>query len=201
MVTRGFVGRQSGADRVDRIPPGQHVVDYFPVLSAGPTPHVELNDWRFTLKVGPRPVKVWDWAGFNALPQTSITRDIHCVTAWSKLDTRWEGVTVDDILADAGVAAPTSYVLAHTVDGYSTNVPLADLTTGKAMVALKYEGEALPRDHGGPARLLVPHLYFWKSAKWVNGLQFTDRDEAGFWELRGYHIRGDPWREQRYTND
>jgi DMSO/TMAO reductase YedYZ molybdopterin-dependent catalytic subunit len=123
------------------------------------------------------------------------------VTSWSKLDTAWEGVAIDDILADAGLTAPTPFALAHCYDGYSTNVPLADLTTGKAMVALKYEGQPLPRDHGGPARLLVPHLYFWKSAKWVNGLQFTERDEAGFWELRGYHMYGDPWHEQRYTND
>lgn len=201
MVTRGFAGRKSQSDHADRIPPGQHLVDYFPVLTAGPTPHVELEDWRFTLKIGPRPVKVWSWDEFNALPRTSMTRDIHCVTAWSKLDTQWEGVTIDDILADAGLSAPTGFVLAHCFDGYSTNVPLAELTSGKAMVALKYQGELLPRDHGGPARLLVPHLYFWKSAKWVSGLQFTDRDEAGFWELRGYHIHGDPWREQRYTND
>ena len=130
-----------------------------------------------------------------------MTRDIHCVTSWSKLNTAWEGVAVDDILADAGLSAPTPFALAHCYDGYSTNVPLADLATGKAMVALKYEGQPLPRDHGGPARLLVPHLYFWKSAKWVNGLQFTERDEAGFWEPRGYHMYGDPWREQRYTND
>lgn len=201
MPTRGFVGKPSGSGHADRIPPGQHVVDYFPVLTAGPTPQVELEDWQFTLKIGPRPVKVWSWTEFNALPRTGVTRDIHCVTAWSKLDTRWEGVTIDDILADAGIRAPSDFVLAHCFDGYSTNVPLADLTAGKAMVALNYQGEALPRDHGGPARLLVPHLYFWKSAKWISGLQFTGRDEAGFWELRGYHIHGDPWREQRYTND
>jgi DMSO/TMAO reductase YedYZ molybdopterin-dependent catalytic subunit len=183
------------------MPPGQHLVKNFPVLSAGPAPRVAVEDWTFTLKIGPRPVKVWNWAEYNALPRTTVTRDIHCVTAWSKLDTSWEGVTVDDILADAGVGAPTDFVLAHSVDGYSTNVPLADLTSGKAMIALEYEGEPLSRDHGGPARLLVPHHYFWKSAKWVNGLQFTERDEPGFWELRGYHIYGDPWREQRYTND
>ena len=201
MVTRGFTGRPSGADRSARIPPGQQLVDHFPVLTAGPTPRVAEEEWKFTLSVGPRPVKSWNWAEFNALPQTRVRRDIHCVTAWSKLDTSWEGVTVDDILADAGLRAPTEFVLAHSFDGYSTNVPLADLSSGKAMVALRYDDEPLPRDHGGPARLLVPHLYFWKSAKWIKGLQFTDRDEAGFWELRGYHIYGDPWREQRYTND
>jgi DMSO/TMAO reductase YedYZ molybdopterin-dependent catalytic subunit len=201
MATRGFFGRGRGGDS-SRIPPGQHLEEDFPVLSAGPTPRVAPEKWSFTLKVGPRPVKSWTWEEFNALPMTKMTRDIHCVTAWTKLDTAWEGVLIDDILADAGIAeAPTPFVLAHSFDGYSTNVPLKDLESGKAMVALRYEGKPLERDHGGPARLLVPHLYFWKSAKWVNGLQFTQRDEPGFWELRGYHIYGDPWREQRYTND
>ena len=201
MVTRGFGGREGGRDESGRVPPGQHLTDGFPVLSAGPTPRIEPADWKFTLKVGPRPVKVWDWEEFNSLPKTKMTRDIHCVTSWSKLNTAWEGVIIDDILADAGVEQPTEFVLAHSYDGYSTNVPLADLASGKAMVALSYEGRPLPPDHGGPARLLVPHLYFWKSAKWVNGLQFTNRDEAVFWELRGYHMYGDPWREQRYKSD
>jgi DMSO/TMAO reductase YedYZ molybdopterin-dependent catalytic subunit len=201
MVTRGFTGKQPGQDRSDRVPPGQHLVDDFPVLATGPAPRIEPEEWKFILKIGPRQVKTWGWSEFNALPQTRMTRDIHCVTSWSKLNTAWEGVLVDDILADANLTAPTKFVLAHCFDGYSTNVPLADLAGGRAMVALKYEGRSLPREHGGPARLLVPHLYFWKSAKWVNGLQFTARDERGFWELRGYHIYGDPWREQRYTND
>ena len=201
MVTRGFTGKPKGPEQADRIPPGQHLVDYFPVLSAGPTPRIEPEKWSFTLKVGPRPIKKWSWAEFNALPMTRMVRDIHCVTSWSMLDTQWEGVLVDDILADAFIEPPTGFTLAHSFDGYSTNIPTADLTVGKAMVALKYGGKPLERDHGGPARLLVPHLYFWKSAKWVNGLQFTERDEGGFWELRGYHMYGDPWLEQRYTND
>ena len=201
MVTRGFTGRPRGPEQGERVPPGQHLVDYFPVLSAGATPRLEAADWHFTLKIGPRPVKRWTWAQFNDLPMTKMVRDIHCVTTWSKLDTQWEGVLVDAILADAGIEPPTAFTLAHSVDGYSTNVPTADLTGGKAMVALRYGSQPLERDHGGPARLLVPHLYFWKSAKWVNGLQFTERDEAGFWELRGYHIYGDPWREQRYSDD
>ena len=176
-------------------------MDNFPVLTAGPTPTVETADWKFTVKVGPKPHKTWNWAEFNALPKTQMTADIHCVTAWSKLNTRWEGVLIEDILADAGLERPTDFVLAHCYDNYSTNVPLADLLSGKAMVALTYDGKPLERDHGGPARLLVPHLYLWKSAKWVNALQFTTRDEPGFWEGHGYHIYGDPWREQRYTND
>lgn len=202
MVTRGFTGRGRGGDETGRIPPGQHLVEDFPVLSAGPTPRVAPERWSFALKIGVRPVMTWTWDEFNALPMSKLTRDIHCVTAWSKLDTAWEGVLIDDLLAEAGIGnAPTPYTLAHSFDGYSTNVPLKDLIGGKAMVALRYEGRPLEPDHGGPARLLVPHLYFWKSAKWINGLQFTERDEPGFWELRGYHIYGDPWHEQRYTND
>jgi DMSO/TMAO reductase YedYZ molybdopterin-dependent catalytic subunit len=201
MATRGFTGRRQPPGSGGRIPPGQHLVDDFPVLSAGPTPKIPEREWTFTLKVGPKPIKTWDWDAFTALPHTKETRDIHCVTTWSKLDTRWEGVLIDDVLADAGLEPPTAFVLAHSYGGYSTNLPIADLVSGKAMIALKYDDRPLPPDHGGPARLLVPHLYFWKSAKWVNALQFTSQDEAGFWELRGYNMYGDPWREQRYTGD
>jgi DMSO/TMAO reductase YedYZ molybdopterin-dependent catalytic subunit len=201
MATRGFFGRGRTSADENRLPPGQSLTDDFPVLSAGPAPRVRIDDWRFTLKVGPKPVMKWTWAEFNALPLTKMTRDIHCVTKWSKFDTPWQGVIVDDIFAAANLVPPTAFTLAHSYDGYSTNVPVADLIGGKAMVALRYEGEPLDSDHGGPARLLVPHLYFWKSAKWINGLQFTERDEPGFWELRGYHIYGDPWREQRFTGD
>jgi DMSO/TMAO reductase YedYZ molybdopterin-dependent catalytic subunit len=201
MPTRGFVGRQPPTAGAGRVPPGQSVTDGFPILSAGPTPQLRTQDWSFTLKIGPKAVKIWSWDEFNALPQTDITRDIHCVTAWSKLDTRWSGVLIDDVLTAAALAAPTKYALAHSFDGYSTNVPTADLIEGKGLIALRYAGEPLEPEHGGPARLLVPHLYFWKSAKWVSALQFTSRDEAGFWELRGYHMYGDPWREQRYSGD
>ena len=201
MVTRGFFGRRPTAGSASRIPPGQHQEHGFPVLSAGPTARIATSAWTFTVRVGPKPVQTWNWEEFNALPMTTITPDIHCVTTWSKLDTQWEGVLIDDLFAAASLAPPTEFVLAHSFDGYSTNVPLADLTGGKAMIALRYDGAPIEPDHGGPARLLVPHLYFWKSAKWVNGLQFTSRDEAGFWELRGYHMRGDPWKEQRFTND
>jgi DMSO/TMAO reductase YedYZ molybdopterin-dependent catalytic subunit len=201
MATRGFFGKRPPTDVADRLPPGQSLTHDFPVLSAGPTPSIVPSDWTFTLKVGPKPVFKWTWQEFNALPQTEMTRDIHCVTTWSKFDTPWRGVLIDDLLAAAGLTAPTDFTLAHSVDGYSTNVPVKDLVGGKAMVATHYEGKPLAPDHGGPARLLVPHLYFWKSAKWINALQFTNKDEPGFWELRGYHIYGDPWREQRYTDD
>ena len=201
MATRGFFGRPPKKDVADRLPPGQYKTDDFPVLAFGPTPRVDLGTWRFTLNDGPRPLAAWNWDEFQALPQTTWHGDIHCVTKWSKFDTTWQGVTIDDVFAAAGIAPPTPYLLAQSHDGYDTNVPVADLVGGKAMVATRFAGLPLESEHGGPARLLVPHLYFWKSAKWVKGLRFTARDEAGFWELRGYHMYGDPWREQRYTND
>ena len=201
MATRGFSGRARPTETSGRLPPGQFVTEDFPVLSAGPTPRISTADWKFTLRIGPRPIKRWSWDEFNRLPMSTQTRDIHCVTRWSKFDTTWAGVSIDDLLTDAGIEPPTPYVLAHSVDGYSTNVPTQDLVGGRAMVAVAYESRPIPSEHGGPARLLVPHLYFWKSAKWLNGLQFTERGEAGFWELRGYHIYGDPWKEQRYSGD
>jgi DMSO/TMAO reductase YedYZ molybdopterin-dependent catalytic subunit len=201
MSTRGFVGRRPTDDVARRLPPGQYREEGFPVLSLGPTPHVDLATWTFTINHGPRPLARWSWAEFEALPRTPMQRDIHCVTKWSKFDTKWEGVAIDDLFAAAGVTPPTAYLLAQSFDGYDTNLPVADLTGGKAMIATRYDGGPIAAEHGGPARLLVPHLYFWKSAKWVKGLRFTERDEAGFWELRGYHMYGDPWREQRYTND
>jgi DMSO/TMAO reductase YedYZ molybdopterin-dependent catalytic subunit len=201
MATRGFVGRPPQKDVAARLPPGQYKTDDFPVLAFGPTPRVDLSTWRFTLNDGPRPLANWNWNEFQALPQTTWHGDIHCVTKWSKFDTTWQGVGIDDLFAAAGIAPPTAYLLAQSFDGYDTNVPVADLVGGRAMIATLFAGAPLEAEHGGPARLLVPHLYFWKSAKWVKGLRFTARDEAGFWELRGYHMYGDPWREQRYTND
>ena len=201
MATRGFRGRPPPKAVAERLPPGQYRTDDFPVLAMGPTPQVDLASWIFTLKNGPKPLARWTWAQFEALPRTTWRGDIHCVTKWSKFDTLWEGVTIDDLFAAAGITPPTDYLLAQSHDGYDTNVPVADLVGGRAMIATRYAGAPLAPEHGGPARLLVPHLYFWKSAKWVQALRFTARDEAGFWELRGYHMYGDPWREQRYTND
>jgi DMSO/TMAO reductase YedYZ molybdopterin-dependent catalytic subunit len=201
MVTRGFSGRRPTAAFANRLPPGQFETDDFPVLSKGPAPRIDMAAWRFTLSDGPRLLKRWTWDEFMALPRTVWQGDIHCVTTWSKFDTRWEGVTIDDLLTDAGIAAPTPWLLALSLDDYDTNVPAADLLGGRAMVATHFDGQPLAPEHGGPARLLVPHLYFWKSAKWIKGLKFTARDEAGFWELRGYHIYGDPWRQQRYSDD
>jgi DMSO/TMAO reductase YedYZ molybdopterin-dependent catalytic subunit len=201
MVTRGFVGRRQPPETGARLPPGQYLTDDFPILQIGPNPTVDLATWTFTLRAGSRPIKAWSWAEFEALPRITWKGDIHCVTKWSKFDTTWEGVSFDDLLADAGIEAPTNFLLAESHDDYTTNVPVADLVGGRALVATRYEGQPIHPDHGGPARLFVPHLYFWKSAKWVKGLRFTQVDTAGFWELRGYHMYGDPWREQRYIGD
>ena len=198
-VSRGFKGRRRDPDAdPGRVPPGQYVTDDFPVLSAGPTPHTPLDEWTFSIVDGDDR-KTWSWEEFRALPSEEVTADIHCVTRWSKLDTTWVGVSVDTLLEEAGAEAP--YVLAFCDGGYTTNLPTEDVTGGKAWVAYTYDGEPLDPEHGGPARLLVPHLYFWKSAKWVRGLALREDDEPGFWETYGYHMYGDPWREQRYSGD
>ena len=197
IISRGFGGRRR--DSVPGLPPGQYLTHDFPVLSAGPTPRVPLDRWRFTVTTETGERQSWNWTEFQALPAEDVTVDIHCVTKWSKLGTTWRGVSLDTLLADVESAA--DYAMATSVGGYTTNVPMEDLTDGKAWVAYKFDGEDLEPEHGGPARLLIPHLYFWKSAKWVNGLQLMNEDEPGFWEAAGYHMYGDPWREQRYQGD
>ena len=199
IVSRGFKGRRRDDDYGDRLPPGQYVTDGFPVLSAGPTPHTSLDEWTFSITGEVADEKRWSWDEFRELPSETITVDIHCVTKWSKFDTVWEGVSVDTLLAL--VDHDASYVFAFCDGGYTTNLPLEDVSDGKAWVAFGYHGEPLDPEHGGPARLLVPHLYFWKSAKWVRGLALRSEDEPGFWEAAGYHMYGDPWREQRYFGD
>jgi DMSO/TMAO reductase YedYZ molybdopterin-dependent catalytic subunit len=203
-IARGFHGRRAAAP-AGRLPPGQYETRDFPVLSAGPTPHASLATWDFTIRGAgdASPSMRWSWDELQALPHETPTVDIHCVTKWSKFDTKWEGVSVDTLLAAARAAgvADGAFVVAFCDGGYTTNLPLADVTGGKAWVAFGYDGAPLPPEHGGPARLLVPHLYFWKSAKWVRGLTVLPDDEPGFWEQLGYHDRGDPWREQRYRGD
>ena len=198
-LTPGFRGRRrEAAGGQGRVPPGQYVTDDFPVLSAGPTPHTPLDEWSLSVDGKCTPT-TWSWEEFRALPSETVTVDIHCVTRWSKLDTPWEGVSVDTLLGQSDCTG--AFVMAHSDGGYTTNLPAADLLGGQAWVAFAYNGEPLAPEHGGPARLLVPHLYFWKSAKWVRRLLLLDHDMPGFWETYGYNNYGDPWREQRYWGD
>ncbi|HWE11349.1 MAG TPA: sulfite oxidase-like oxidoreductase [Solirubrobacteraceae bacterium] len=198
-VSRGFRGRRRPVADPSRVPPGQYVTADFPVLSAGPTPHASLSDWTFAIDGAVDKPVSWSWQEFTALPAQTITVDIHCVTKWSKLDTLWRGVAVDTLLE--GVTTPASFLTAWCDGGYTTNLPVEDVRDGRAWVAYQYSDAPLDPEHGGPARLLVPHLYFWKSAKWVRGLTLTLGDRPGFWETYGYHNRGDPWLEQRYQGD
>lgn len=197
LINEGFTPKRS---KNDRLPPGQYETRDFPVLSFGPTQRIDKKDWK--LKIwGLADTTEWSWDEINALPQTDIHTDIHCVTKWSKFDTNWSGVLLDEIMKQTKVKENANHLIAHSYDGYTTNVPLEDIKGLQAMVALRYEGEEIEPEHGGPVRLLVPHLYFWKSAKWLTGLEFVDHDEPGFWETKGYHNYGDPWKEQRYTFD
>ena len=197
------MGRRDRAtgDMGSRIPPGQYLTRDFPVLSAGPTPRVDLSTWQFTIDglVG-TPVS-WSWDEIQAVDTRDFTVDISCVTKWTKLDTHWTGVSVDSLLESVELDPSARFVVAHSYGGYTTNLPLADVVNGQAFVAWAYDGQPLEPAHGGPARLVVPHLYFWKSAKWVRGLRLLPDDEPGFWESLGYNNHGDPWREERYTGD
>jgi DMSO/TMAO reductase YedYZ molybdopterin-dependent catalytic subunit len=198
-VSRGFRGRPRRDIDASRVPPGQYVVDDFPVLSAGPTPRTDTADWSFRIDGEVDEPVMWTWDEFTALPHESFTVDIHCVTKWTKLDTTWTGVSVDTLLE--GIDTEAEHVVAWCDGDYTTNIPLEDVTGGRAWLVHAFDGEPLGRERGGPARLLVPHLYLWKSAKWVRGLTLTIDDRPGFWEEAGYHNYGDPWREQRYWSD
>ncbi|HEU0042649.1 MAG TPA: molybdopterin-dependent oxidoreductase [Jiangellaceae bacterium] len=197
IVSPGFFGRRRESS--PELPPGQYLTEDFPVLSAGPTPRVPLDEWQFDVTTESGARHSWSWSQFRALPTENVTLDLHCVTRWSKLGTLWEGVSLDVLLAD--IETEADYALVHAYGGYTTNLPLDDLLDGKAWVAFGYDGADLAAAHGGPARLLVPHLYLWKSAKWVSGITLGLDDEPGFWETAGYHNYGDPWREQRYWGD
>ena len=196
VVSRGFSGRR----RDDAaLPPGQYLTEDFPVLSAGPTPRLDTAKWEFQIVTDTGQRHSWTWAELLALPSESVTVDLHCVTKWSKLRTDWRGVALDTLFEDVESAA--DYALVHAYGGYTTNLPVADLLDGQSWIAYEYDGAPLHPEHGGPARLLVPHLYLWKSAKWVRAIELTHDDQPGFWETAGYHNYGDPWREQRYWGD
>ena len=200
-ISRGFVGKRRQTAAANRIPPGQHEVHDFPVLSAGPTPRTRLDQWTLTIEGLAREPVRWTWEEFLKLPAQQFVVDIHCVTKWTKLDTRWEGVSVDTLFEHVELDHKAMYLTAFSDGGYTTNMPLPDIINGQAFVAYKYGGKPLAAEHGGPARLVVPHLYFWKSAKWVRGLRLMEKDKSGFWESLGYNNHGDPWKEERYAGD
>jgi DMSO/TMAO reductase YedYZ molybdopterin-dependent catalytic subunit len=196
-ISRGFSGRRTAADA--KLPPGQYLTNDFPVLSAGPTPRIALDKWEFTIDDGTGVLKRWNWKSFRELPAETNTVDIHCVTRWSKLATVWEGVSLDTLFSE--IKSDADYALVRSYGDYTTNLPLEDLMNKQAWIAFRFDDEDLAPEHGGPARLLVPHLYFWKSAKWVRGITLMHEDHPGFWETFGYHNYGDPWREQRFQGD
>jgi DMSO/TMAO reductase YedYZ molybdopterin-dependent catalytic subunit len=198
-ITRGFRRRREEPPEGDRLPPGQYLTRDFPVLSAGPTPDIPLDEWELSVTGAVDEPRHWTWAEFQALANDQATVGIHCVTSWTKLDTTWEGVSIDPLLDGLDVFG--AYVVVRSYGGYTTNLPLEDVVDGKAWIAYGYDGAPLEPEHGGPARLLVPHLYFWKSAKWITELEISETDDPGFWETLGYHNYGDPWREQRYWGD
>jgi len=193
IISRGFAGRSR--EHNPELPPGQYLTEDFPVLSAGPTPELDTAEWTFTVQTENGPT-TWNWDELHDLGVEDVHTDIHCVTRWSKLGTSWRGIPLDAIFDK--VETERDFVMQYSYGGYTTNLPLEDLLDGKAWVVSEFEGEPLDPEHGGPARLLVPHLYFWKSAKWIRGLIMHDSDEPGFWEQNGYNMYGDPWQEQRY---
>ncbi len=200
-ISRGFVGKRRAGAKADRLPPGQYLTDDFPVLSAGPTPRTPLDQWTFTIEGLVRAPTVWTWKDFLQLPMQTFTVDISCVTKWTHLDMTWEGVSLDTLLESVELDRKAMFVTAYSDGGYTTNLPVVDIVNGQSFIALQYDHKPLAPEHGGPARMVVPHLYFWKSAKWIRGIRFMQEDKQGFWESAGYHRRGDPWKEERYWND
>ena len=182
----------------ERLPPGQHLVRDWPVLDLGVQPDVPLDRWRLRVFGLVEEAVTLDWAGFGALPQREFRSDMHCVTTWSRYDNTWHGVATRDLMARVRPQASAQFVVLHSFDGYTTNLPLDDFAAEDALLATHWEGKPLTREHGGPVRVVVPHLYLWKSAKWVRRVEFVDHDRAGYWEERGYHMRGEPWAEERY---
>jgi DMSO/TMAO reductase YedYZ molybdopterin-dependent catalytic subunit len=202
-ISRGFFGkrREPEAAKANRVPPGQYVTRDFPVLSAGPTPRTPLDRWSFRIEgLVQEPVQ-WTWDQFLKLAAQTYVVDISCVTKWTKLDTKWKGVSIDTLFEHVQIDPRAQFLTAFCDGGYTTNLPLPDVLNGQAFVAYEFDDKPLAPEHGGPARLVVPHLYFWKSAKWVRGLYLMEKDRPGFWESLGYHNRGDPWKEERYSGD
>lgn len=197
---RFLTGRTARPD-AERLPPGQHLTNDWPVLDLGQTPRIPLDHWRLDITGAVEQPASWDWKQFQRLPQSKNISDIHCVTTWSRYDNKWEGVSTHDLLSAVMPKPDAGFVVLNSYDGYTTNVTLDDFAAPDAVLAHSWQGEPLAREHGGPLRLVIPHLYFWKSAKWIQRLEFVTADKPGFWEINGYHNRGDPWAEQRYSGD
>ena len=198
-MTLNVLKRGDNGQFGERVPPNQRLTSGWPVLTYDSTPLIDTKEWQFTVSGAVEEELTFSWDEFNALARATITTDVHCVTGWSKLDNEWAGVPFADLMVRVRPLPEARHVLAQCYGGYTTNVPLADMQADDVLFAHSHGGEPLPPEHGGPMRLVVPHLYFWKSAKWVRGLMFIDEDQPGFWEQYGYHIRGDPWKEERYS--
>ena len=188
------------AEAKERLPPGQVLTQKWPVLTYGETPHADLKAWNFRCFGLVEEEVSWTWKEFLDLPRVEVLSDIHCVTRWSRFDNRWEGLAVREIVGRLNVRPEAVAVMAHSDGGYTTNIPLANLQDESALLVLKHDGQDLPAEHGGPCRLVVPKLYFWKSAKWVRAFEFLDVNAPGFWEVNGYHLHADPWKEERYSD-
>ena len=195
----GKITRINRQDDSGRSPPGQYLTEKFPVLSFGATPEISLEEWRFRIFGLVEEEVTLDWEQFLALGTATVEADFHCVTQWSRLDNTWEGVSFIDVLSAVSLKAEAAYVMAHCYGGYTTNLSLDVARDDDVLFAYRHDGEPLAPDHGGPMRLVVPKRYGWKSAKWVNGLEFMKSDSAGFWEQRGYHMDADPWKEERFS--
>jgi DMSO/TMAO reductase YedYZ molybdopterin-dependent catalytic subunit len=186
----------------ERLPPGQYYTERYPVLHVGDVPDADLAMWSLRVSGLVNHDRTFTWDELHALPVVDIVADIHCVTKWSKFDTRWTGVRVRDVFdACGGTSDHATHVVQHAEHGYTTNTPLHDVLADNALLAWSFDGQPLAPEHGGPLRMVVPRLYFWKSAKWLRGLEVLDHDTPGFWERNGYHNVGDPWREQRFWGD
>jgi DMSO/TMAO reductase YedYZ molybdopterin-dependent catalytic subunit len=196
-----FLTGRIARPEAERLPPGQHLVKNWPVLDLGQQPEIRLDSWRLDIRgLVDSPITL-SWKSFLALDQSESKSDIHCVTTWSRYDNDWRGVLTRDLLAAAPPQAEATHVMLTSYDGYTTNLPLEDFASEDAILATHWQGDPITAEHGGPMRLVVPHLYFWKSAKWLSRIEFIAGDKAGFWERNGYHMRGDPWREERYSDD
>lgn len=196
-----FLTGRISRPETERLPPGQHLVKNWPVLDLGQQPEISALQWRLDIRGEVETPMTFTWQRFSNLPQQEFLTDIHCVTTWSRYDNHWRGVSVRDLLDLVHPRSEADAVMLTSYDGYTTNLLLSDFASEEAILATHWEGEALTAEHGGPMRLILPHLYLWKSAKWLTRIEFLRRDQPGFWEKNGYHMRGDPWAEERYSDD